>query len=95
MKQRPIQRQRPMRLFPWKMRWYEIDVENISNEVGSVKNVSSWFLLFLSTPVFLRSSAGRLLSRFLLLSVFTFTRSARPIRFIVPVLPTRHLFGPC
>ena len=41
MKQRPIQRQRLIQLFPWKMRWYEIDVENISNEVGSVKNVLS------------------------------------------------------
>ena len=33
------------------------DVANISNEVGSVKNVSSYFLLFLSIPVCPRSSA--------------------------------------
>jgi hypothetical protein len=33
----------------------QIDVENISNEVGSVKNVSSQFFVFLSTPVYLRS----------------------------------------
>jgi eukaryotic-like serine/threonine-protein kinase len=26
---------------------------------------------------------------------FPFTRPARPIHFIFPVLPTRHLFGPC
>src|SRR5580700_9007781 len=32
-----------------------IDVDNISNEVGSVKNVSSQFFVFLSTPVYLRS----------------------------------------
>jgi hypothetical protein len=28
MRQRPIQRQCIIQLFPWKMRWYEIDVEN-------------------------------------------------------------------
>src|SRR5580700_2375918 len=32
-----------------------ITVDNISNEVGSVKNVSSQFFVFLSTPVYLRS----------------------------------------
>ena len=32
-----------------------ITVDNISNEVGSVKNVSSLFFVFLSTPVYLRS----------------------------------------
>src|ERR1700722_18465898 len=32
-----------------------ISVANISNEVGSVKNVLSQFFVFLSTPVYLRS----------------------------------------
>jgi hypothetical protein len=32
-----------------------ITVDDISNEVGSVKNVSSQFFVFLSTPVCLRS----------------------------------------
>jgi hypothetical protein len=30
---------------------FQITVDNISNEVGPVKNVSSSFLLFLSTPL--------------------------------------------
>jgi len=36
-----------------------IGVDNISDEVGSVKSASSQFLLLLSTPVCLRSNAGR------------------------------------
>src|SRR5579862_8381323 len=39
------------------MRYHEfqITVANISNEVGSVKNVLSQFFVFLSTPLYLRS----------------------------------------
>jgi len=39
----------------WNRTAFQIGVENISNEVGSVKNVSSQFFVFLSTPVCLRS----------------------------------------
>jgi hypothetical protein len=72
-----------------------INVENISNEVGLVKNVSSWFLLVLCTPACLRSCAWLIALSVSTSFRFTFTRPARPIRFIASVLPTRHLFGPC
>src|SRR3984957_12923672 len=75
---------------------FRIGVENISNEVGSVKNVSSQFFVFLSTPVCLRSCGfGDCSLAFLLLSVSRSPDRLGPIRFIVSVLPTRHLFGPC
>jgi len=45
--------------------------------------------------VFLRSSAGLIALVTPASFRFPFTRLARPIRFIVPVLPTKHLFGPC
>ena len=53
------------------------------------------FFIFLGVPVCLRSCAWLVALTISTSFRFTFTRPARPIRFIVSVLPTRYLFGPC
>ena len=76
---------------------FRITVDNISNEVGLRQER---FVSVFCFPKHTRVSAQLrvwliVLSPFCFFPFSPFTRPARPIHFIVSVLPTRHLFGPC